>query len=605
MRIRLTEIRLRPTGKRVRFDRDVNVESLFIGRGPDNDVSLKGLTISLHQATIRKSDGRLYIEAAPGQRVNVNGLVSTGERLQIGDTIRIGSWELRILEPYAGFDASLEYTEVVHVDDERSALDARTRIGVEAGALARRPLSWAAVGLVLVFCLLVPILWAPAQLPWTTGPVSSGHAYIATQCQECHSGFFQGVRNAECATCHYDVGRHAPAKYAVEELEEATCAGCHLEHRGRETLLADEGSRFCAECHAEIDQVVEQTKLAGVSDFGTDHPPFKLTVVTDPHVKPVAVDMAGDVSENSGLDFSHFMHVGDAVEDGSRGEDRYLSCGACHQPDIRGRGMKPVVFEDHCRSCHALDPDPLSTGGALPHGEPEDVRGFLREFYWNQVLNAEVQDPNAPASLRNRKRDAPLSSSASETARAWVDAKTRDAVEGLFGGGGTCRECHTVIEGSARDGGAGITPVQLQRVWAPRIAFSHASHTPFACAKCHGAAAIFEPDSDLARPDWSMEGAVPYGLLDAEGAIEASEEATDILIPGIETCRECHQGAKASGRGVVPSPCSMCHPFHGQDHGPMHVPAASSAETDGGADAPLDEATRTHEALPAAFARAG
>ena len=147
MRIRLTEIRLRPTGKRVRFDRDVDVESLFIGRGPDNDVSLKGLTISLHQATIRKSDGRLYIEAAPGQRVNVNGLVSTGGRLQIGDMIRVGSWELRILEPYAGFDAALEDREVVHVDDERSALDARTRIGVEAGALARRPLSWAAAPL--------------------------------------------------------------------------------------------------------------------------------------------------------------------------------------------------------------------------------------------------------------------------------------------------------------------------------------------------------------------------------------------------------------------------------------------------------------------------
>ncbi|MEZ4293328.1 MAG: FHA domain-containing protein, partial [Myxococcota bacterium] len=71
MRVRLTEIRLRPTGKKVRLDRDLELESLFIGRGPDNDLSLKGLTISLHQATIRMSEGRVYVEAAPGQEVNV------------------------------------------------------------------------------------------------------------------------------------------------------------------------------------------------------------------------------------------------------------------------------------------------------------------------------------------------------------------------------------------------------------------------------------------------------------------------------------------------------------------------------------------------------
>jgi pSer/pThr/pTyr-binding forkhead associated (FHA) protein len=73
MRVRLTEIKLRPTGKKVRIDREAEVESLFIGRGPDNDLSLKGLTISLHQATIRVSEGRAYVEGAPGQEVNVNG----------------------------------------------------------------------------------------------------------------------------------------------------------------------------------------------------------------------------------------------------------------------------------------------------------------------------------------------------------------------------------------------------------------------------------------------------------------------------------------------------------------------------------------------------
>ena len=103
----MTEIRLRPTGKKVRLDRDVDVESLFIGRGPDNDLSLKGLTISLHQATLRMADGRLYVEAAPGQEVNVNGLVTTGERIGPGDILKIGAWEVRIALPEADADVDV------------------------------------------------------------------------------------------------------------------------------------------------------------------------------------------------------------------------------------------------------------------------------------------------------------------------------------------------------------------------------------------------------------------------------------------------------------------------------------------------------------------
>ena len=109
MRVRITEIRLRPTGKKVRIDREVDVDSLFIGRGPDNDLSLKGLTIALHQATLRLAEGRLYVEAASGHEVEVNGLVTSGERLGPGDRLRIGAWELHVLEvgSDSGFDVAL------------------------------------------------------------------------------------------------------------------------------------------------------------------------------------------------------------------------------------------------------------------------------------------------------------------------------------------------------------------------------------------------------------------------------------------------------------------------------------------------------------------
>jgi hypothetical protein len=57
MRVNLVEIKLRSGGNRVRLEHLFEVESLYIGRGPDNDLSLQGLTVSLHHATIRIGDG--------------------------------------------------------------------------------------------------------------------------------------------------------------------------------------------------------------------------------------------------------------------------------------------------------------------------------------------------------------------------------------------------------------------------------------------------------------------------------------------------------------------------------------------------------------------
>jgi len=569
MRVRLTEIRLRPTGKKVRLDRDIDVESLFVGRGPDNDLSLKGLTISLHHATIRTSDGRLYVEAAAGQEVNVNGLVTGGERLGIGDRLRIGSWELRILEPDTNFDLALEYEEIDRADSERSALDARTKLGLEVGALARRPLSWLAMALVFGIFLLVPLVWKPAQLRWTTGSVSSGHAYIESECQECHSGFFRSVQNNECVTCHYDIGRHVSVDLAVNELENASCASCHLEHRGREASLADRGSDFCSDCHDDVSRVVPESALRRVTDFGTDHPPFELAVVTDSLEAPIRTLVTPDLVEDSGLEFDHFLHVGDTVTDLDDVE-RFLSCGGCHRPEAGGDRMKPVVFEDHCRDCHALKFDSKLPTEFAPHGDAGEIRAYLRKFYWDRSLSGAVEDESAPARLRRRRPGASRNAEESTMIRNWVEAKLADTEKRFYGRSGTCRGCHVVEPGLASDGGLGVKAVQIQTVWAPRIAFSHASHVPFRCAQCHAAAAVSDPDSELPRPEWSLAESIPYGLLSRDESASISESAGDILIPSIETCRECHAGANASGRGVVPSPCSMCHPFHASELGPMH-----------------------------------
>lgn len=603
MRVRLTEIRLRPTGKKVRLDRDLDVESLFIGRGPDNDLSLKGLTISLHQATLRMAEGRLYVEAAPGQEVNVNGLVSQGERLSIGDVLKIGSWELRVTEPtsLADFDFALEYEETDRGEGERAALDARTKLGLEGGVFSMRPLAWAGILLVLILFLLLPLAFEGAQSPWNTGDVSRGHAYIENDCQSCHSGLFRPVQNEDCMTCHHDIGRHAPAEMAMAELEDASCATCHLEHRGRQVDLADLGSGFCSDCHSDLSTTLPATTLRNASDFGEDHPPFQLALVTDPSGEAVSVDVTDDLVEVSGLEFSHLRHVGKAVT-GRGDEKQYLQCGACHQPDAGGLYMKPVVFEEHCEDCHRLDFDATAPKGAVPHGDPAVIRDRIRGFYANRVLDGDVKDPDAPRRLRLRRPGKQLTSEEAELSRRWVDGKVAAAERRFYERPGTCDLCHTLAPGEARDGGMGVAPVRIQDVWVPGSIFSHGSHAPFACIRCHPAAGVFDPEEDtsLARPEWSLEGAIPYELIPREPTTRVSSVSGDILIPDMAVCRDCHAGASVGGGEKVPSPCSMCHPFHVRANGPMGTIVGSEPPA---AEAPAPEPGEP-EPAPSAFAPA-
>ncbi len=597
MRVRLTEIRLRPTGKKVRLDRDVDVESLFIGRGPDNDLSLKGLTISLHQATLRMADGRLYVEAAPGQEVNVNGLVTTGERIGPGDVLKIGSWELRIQQPEEGapVDVAREFEQTDRGQGERVALDQRTQLGLESGLLAPRPLAWIGIVVVLVGFLLLPLVWGPAQSPWNTGDVSRGHAYVENDCQQCHSGFFRPVQNEDCMGCHHDIGRHSPSSMEMAELDDAECATCHLEHRGRQVDLADQGAGFCSDCHADLSTRLAATKLRDASDFGDDHPPFQLALVTDPTQEAVSVDVSDDLVEVSGLEFSHLRHVGKAVT--GRGDTKqYLQCGACHQPDAGGLYMKPIVFEEHCQECHRLDFDATAPADFVDHGDPAAIRAQIRGFYSTRVLDGDVKDAEAPRRLRLRRPGSALSREEAELSRRWVESKLEAAERRFYDRPGTCDLCHALQAGEASDGGMGIAPVQIQDVWVPGSIFSHGSHAPFACVKCHPAAGVFDPDPDtaLARPAWSMEGAIPYELIARTPTTRVSKVSGDILIPDVAVCRECHAGASAGGE-KVPSPCSMCHPFHVRANGPMGAgPGPMDSDAPGPTpSSPVDEEIET------------
>ena len=583
MRVGLAEIKLRPGGKRVRLERSVEVESLYIGRGPDNDLSLQGLTTSLHHATMRMGDGHVYIEAAQGQEVVVNGLPSSGERLAIGDEIHIGSWVLRLQEPGTNEDIRLEYELRQTDENARMALDERTHLGIERGFFARRPLSWIAIGGILLGFLALP-LFVPSLRPiWTTGPVIRGHAIIENDCSSCHSGLFRRVSNDACTTCHVGVRRHTPASLAMPGLDEMACADCHLEHRGREVSLADQGAAYCVTCHGDLTMELPGTELADASDFGTHHPAIQLAVVAKSGQPARRVSWPSEVEEEPGVEFDHHFHISQALEGPE--DEEWLDCGQCHQVEKDGQAMQPVRFDPNCRRCHALDagiPDFVrgDEAGRLVHGEPEQIRDQLRVFYTSQVLEGRVSDPNAPRALRRRSPGPLIGTEERARGARWIGAQVAAAEEKLFGTDG-CALCHQVVGGeideqTGRWVSRGIAPVQVQRKWIQNARFSHSAHATQACSTCHPGAAVRDSDGDIEEePSWAARGAIPYGLIDEGPDLTIAETSEEIMIPGIETCRNCHVSLGQGGHQKVASPCSACHDFHDHQLTPMANPQAS------------------------------
>ena len=101
----------------------------------------------------------------------------------------------------------------------------------------------------------------------------------------------------------------------------------------------------------------------------------------------------------------------------------------------------------------------------------------------------------------------------------------------MFEEGGACGDCHIVKMPPAGSLDFEVSPVVLQDRYMSRAWFDHRDHDTKVtdCATCHKA--------------------------------EASDRASDLLLPGIAVCRDCHVGAHAED-GKLASPCSSCHSYH-------------------------------------------
>jgi len=382
---------------------------------------------------------------------------------------------------------------------------------------------------------------------YSSGRLSRAHAVLETECSACHvrqAGTFSAkADDSACLACH-DGPAHHPS-----QVPAPGCAACHTEHRGAANLSAVR-DQACAGCHADLKSSHPDTRfLAQINSFEKGHPEF------------AALRSAAGIpaSDRATIKLNHAIHMKPIR--GPNGALVNLECGNCHRPTaapdltysgakyraaagyqdddefpagtseslkpprpVSGRElMAPVKFANACSACHLLTFDKRFDEG-VPHDKPEIGHAFLINKFQQYIAAhpAEVRVPRDPVRDLSGK---PLPPQVRVlTPGQWVAERTADAEELLWRK--TCKQCHalTTLPSSELPQ---VAAASIRKQWMPHAKFDHNAHRGFSCVSCHAKALT-------------------------------STESSDILLPGIATCKTCH----ASGAAHADSRCSECHTYH-------------------------------------------
>jgi hypothetical protein len=442
----------------------------------------------------------------------------------------------------------------------------------------------------LWLCVLAPLL-AVGWIAWrgfardsrvySSGRMSAAHAVLERQCAACHIAkegeFSAKAEDGACLACHDGPVHHADAVAA----KLPHCAECHAEHRGRVSLSAV-NDQFCATCHANL------KTQTGVSAAGPTYHETHIRSFEDGHPEfDALVPHEGYVQRDPGRPkFNHAIHL-KPIRHKPNGPDVQLECRDCHRlradaalvwsmnaspmvprtnwtyagnvgelttkPSYDDRGeippvqvlpaykpltgresMAPVTFAKSCAGCHSLAFDKRFLFEGVPHDKTEVVHKFLIAKFQQYIAahpqeTREMRDPNrdlagkpVPANFR------------SVTAAEWVEEQTAQAEELLWRK--TCKQCHEVRvpipSPSAKPGEIALPQIvpdygKYRALWMPASKFDHDAHRSFSCLQCHT-------------------------------KVTTSTQSSDVLLPGIATCKTCH----APGPEHAESRCVECHTYH-------------------------------------------
>jgi hypothetical protein len=288
---------------------------------------------------------------------------------------------------------------------------------------------------------------------------------------------------------------------------------------------------LCVSCHRDLRAKAKDATAANASDFARDHPAFQLTLPAESGVRRVRQGSA-PIVERSNLVFPHAEHLAPGgVKSPQKGRVK-LECASCHQPDASGRAFEPVSMGKHCQECHLLQFEPAVTAREVPHGKPLEAITVVEEFYAGLALKG-TRDSfekafGVPGEGLLRRAGAPEDSQR-RAALELATRKARHVSEELF----EVRVCKTCHEVAREAGGWRVAPIRANRSWMPHARFDHRAHGQVKCADCH----------DVAN----------------------SKKSSDVAMPAIAKCRECHGGSKPV-EGKLTSNCLLCHGFHDSRH---------------------------------------
>lgn len=363
----------------------------------------------------------------------------------------------------------------------------------------------AAAGFVVPLLVLASFVAGGDEEPASPGPLTAAHALATGRCEECHARW-SGVEDANCAACH-PRGRHHES-----QVFDPACASCHSEHGGAQTL-ARPADVHCTQCHADLTVRGRRQSLdfARHVDSFARHPEFAFR--RERRADPGTVKL------------DHRKHL----ELSMPTLGRTMACADCHRPDETGRRMRPIEYERDCRSCHELSLEGELAGRRATHGSTMSrLRDELRGFATERVLDplAARDGSAAPPLLPDgRTREQAI---ADGSVTRWIERAVADAFD--FVTRVRCAECHEL----ARDADgtpSGVAAPAIPARWMAHAEFDHEAHAPAgapvsdgACAGCHA-------------------------------GVQASTRSADVLLPGIESCRECH-GVTAR------ADCVLCHGYH-------------------------------------------
>jgi|SRR5579863_5443976 len=382
---------------------------------------------------------------------------------------------------------------------------------------------------------------ASSQKVYSSGPLSEAHAFLGKRCDVCHVttlGFFQAkVRDAACSNCH-----NAPSHHSDKVAFQVTCGSCHVEHQGSGRLASTKDAS-CTQCHEKlITRSGDPQYARAVKDFDGQHPEFAASRPGFRH--------PGQIKLN------HYAHLRPNLP--GPASPVQMDCQDCHrlsatdvswpyaasQPAVRSNTgiagtsadtkrsrsrdyMLPILYTDQCVGCHIKDLQfDRRFDQSAPHDKPEVVQAYLLQKYTDYYAShpGALSEPVAPERIIPGTMKLPLP--VPHNRQEWMDQQIMLADRLLFDKG--CKLCHFI------NGGDGPRPIvaksSIPERWFPHAEFSHDSHRLLTCTACH---------------DRTPE----------------SRNTDRILLPGIASCRNCHQDG-GPRKDAASARCSKCHSYH-------------------------------------------